>query len=92
MYFSGPRAASPGDIGLPALVQHGNTGLVALGTFLYRRQPTLCTFLDQGRPALSTKMYPGQAAPGTWGMDIFVCILVAGKLSKAQPPARLRGV
>ena len=37
-------------------------GLAALGPEKYTR-----------RTALGTKMYPGQAAPGTWGMDIFVC-------------------
>ena len=36
-------------------------GLAALGPEKYTR-----------RTALGTKMYPGQAAPGTWGMDIFV--------------------
>ena len=68
MYFSGPRAASPGDIGLPASVQHGNSGLVSLGTFLYRRQPALCTFLDQGRPALGTQGYQPLVQDGNSGM------------------------
>ena len=59
VYFSGPRAAMQG---YPPWVQEGNSGLTALGTFLYQRQPALCTFLDQGQPALGTKTYLGLSA------------------------------
>ena len=62
VYFSGPRAACPGQQGYQPWVQDGNSGLTALGTFLYRRQPALCTFLDQGQPALGTKTYLGLSA------------------------------
>ena len=47
------------------MLQDGNSGLAALGTFLDPGLPALCTFLDQGLSALGTKMYPGQLAPRT---------------------------
>ena len=49
-------------------VQDSNSGLAALATFLYRRQPTLCTFLDQGRQAPGTQGYQPLVQDGNSGL------------------------
>ena len=51
------RRPALGTRGYQPWVQDGNSGLTALGTFLYQRQPALCTFLDQGRSAPGTQGY-----------------------------------
>ena len=47
------------------MLQDGNSGLAALGTFLDPGLAALGPNMDLGLSALGTKMYPGQLAPRT---------------------------